>query len=116
MQPSPTELADMARHANQVVRLLEDLRRMSLPESERGVKVDSSNNVGAVNSSDDHRPPKRPWEDMAQDRPNGADENSATTHEVRCLDPVCLLPRRTCLELCQQLIDHTHVTAVPCWW
>ncbi|KAJ7592908.1 hypothetical protein C8J56DRAFT_1002894 [Mycena floridula] len=52
----------MAQRANQVVRLLEELRRMHLPEEEL-VKADSNH----VDVADDHRPPKRPWEDMSQD-------------------------------------------------
>lgn len=79
MQPSPTELADMAQRANEVVRLLEELRLMYLPPTERGVKIDTGN-VDNVTSADDHRPPKRPWEDMTKDGPSGSTE--ATFHEV----------------------------------
>ncbi|KAF8896119.1 hypothetical protein BD779DRAFT_562732 [Infundibulicybe gibba] len=58
-RPSPEELADMAQRANQVIRLLEEYRRLNLPENERS-KIDRM-------ASDDHRPPKRPWEDMSQE-------------------------------------------------
>jgi len=58
----------MANKANEVVKLLEELRRMSMPEPER-IKVDTPAVAAAVvtSSPDDHRPPKRPWEDMSQD-------------------------------------------------
>jgi len=60
VQPLQAELSAMSQRAGQVVRLLEGLRRMSLPESER-LKLEAS---GEHNSPDDHRPPKRPWEDQ----------------------------------------------------
>ncbi|KAF9040994.1 hypothetical protein BDZ89DRAFT_331012 [Hymenopellis radicata] len=60
VQPSPTELADMMNRANRVVRLLEDLRRQVYPEGERARSSASS-------VRDDHRPPKRPWEDMSKE-------------------------------------------------
>jgi hypothetical protein len=59
-QPSPAELAEMNTRAVTVVRLLEEFRRMSIPEDERD-KMDSSS------SMEDHRPPKRPWEDISHD-------------------------------------------------
>ncbi|KAK7463377.1 hypothetical protein VKT23_006732 [Stygiomarasmius scandens] len=67
-QPSVTEIADMANKANEVVKLLEELRRLSMAEPER-IKVDTPAVAAAVvaSSPDDHRPPKRPWEDMSQD-------------------------------------------------
>ncbi|KAJ8692585.1 hypothetical protein PTI98_009883 [Pleurotus ostreatus] len=60
-QPSPEECNDMTRRAKEVVRLLEVLRRMGMPEADR-IKMDSA----SVNSAatEDHRPPKRPWEDI----------------------------------------------------
>ncbi|KAF8643234.1 hypothetical protein AX16_009123 [Volvariella volvacea WC 439] len=54
-QPSSNELVEMTRTAHHVVRLVDDYRRAHIPESERN-KMDTS---------EDHRPPKRPWEDMA---------------------------------------------------
>ncbi|KAF4571267.1 hypothetical protein EYR40_007731 [Pleurotus pulmonarius] len=65
-QPSPEECNDMTRRAKEVVRLLEVLRRMGMPEVDR-IKMDSA----SVNSAatEDHRPPKRPWEDIAQGAP-----------------------------------------------
>ncbi|KAF5340873.1 hypothetical protein D9758_012151 [Tetrapyrgos nigripes] len=70
-QPSSTEIAEMANKANEVVRLLEELRRMNMPEAERVKQPEvSAVPVAAATtppSPDDHRPPKRPWEDMSQD-------------------------------------------------
>lgn len=87
-QPSPAELADMSQRAHQVVRLLEEYRRLNLPENERA-KMDST--TGAT-STDDHRPPKRPWEDMSQDGGGAGNNEAASFSEVRsCL---YLLDRR----------------------
>ena len=47
----------------EVVRLLEEYRRANFPEVER-VKIDTT---VAMTPPDDHRPPKRPWEDLSQD-------------------------------------------------
>lgn len=52
----------MSQKALQVVRLLEDFRREHLPESERNKIADS-----IQGSPEDHRAPKRPWEDMVQE-------------------------------------------------
>ncbi|KAF9565349.1 hypothetical protein CPC08DRAFT_186762 [Agrocybe pediades] len=81
-RPSEAELADMAQRAQQVVRLIEDLRRLSAPD----VVVDHhqpqqhhQNQRSAVSIvhepmqqdsppvMEDPRPPKRPWEDISQD-------------------------------------------------
>lgn len=62
-QPPQDELAEMSQRAITVVRLLEEYRRMNLPEAERAKLL---NDPGRV-SPDDSRPPKRPWEDMSQD-------------------------------------------------
>ena len=53
----------MSQRAVQVVRLLEEYRRANFPEVER-VKMDTAI---AMTPPDDHRPPKRPWEDLSQD-------------------------------------------------
>lgn len=66
IQPSSAELQDMSQKALQVVRLLEDFKRAHIPESERNKLGDPM-----YGSSDDHRAPKRPWEDMAQGGNNG---------------------------------------------
>lgn len=49
----------MTRVAQTVVRLLEDLRSLDRPSDQ---PVKEQNGV-----SDEQRPPKRPWEDMARD-------------------------------------------------
>lgn len=53
----------MSQRAMEVVRLLEEYRRANFPEVER-VKIDTT---VAMTPPDDHRPPKRPWEDLSQD-------------------------------------------------
>ncbi|KAG5647330.1 hypothetical protein DXG03_000398 [Asterophora parasitica] len=75
--PSPEELQEMSHRAVEVVRLLEEYRRFNLPESER-VKMD---NAAAITPPDDHRPPKRPWEDMSQDENVTAAESSSFTEQ-----------------------------------
>ncbi|KAF9068974.1 hypothetical protein BDP27DRAFT_1402890 [Rhodocollybia butyracea] len=72
VQPSQAEVADMARRANEVVRLLEVLRRME-PEGDRH-KIESTTSSALTSTPDDHRPPKRPWEDMAQDGQASGDD------------------------------------------
>ncbi|KAF9267991.1 hypothetical protein L218DRAFT_656378 [Marasmius fiardii PR-910] len=59
--PTPHEIVEMASRANEVVRLLEELRRSNATEGQRIVKNDN------MVSAEDHRPPKRPWEDMAEE-------------------------------------------------
>lgn len=66
VQPSTAELQDMSQKALQVVRLLEDFKRAHLPDSER-------NKLG--DPSEDHRAPKRPWEDMAQEGAANGDQS-----------------------------------------
>ncbi|RDB26357.1 hypothetical protein Hypma_006747 [Hypsizygus marmoreus] len=61
--PSQEELSEMSHRAGEVVRLLEEYRRLNLPEAEQ-LKL---NSTVAITPPDDHRPPKRPWEDMAQE-------------------------------------------------
>jgi hypothetical protein len=60
VQPTAVELEEMNSRAVAVVRLLEEFRRMSIPEDERD-KAEVSP------SMEDSRPPKRPWEDISQD-------------------------------------------------
>ncbi|TFK74151.1 hypothetical protein BDN72DRAFT_886516 [Pluteus cervinus] len=68
VQPSPQEMAEMTQRANHVVRLLEEFRRLYAPESDVVTKIDAPTPM----ITDDHRPPKRPWEDMSHDGPNEA--------------------------------------------
>ncbi|KAG5338125.1 GATA zinc finger domain-containing protein 10 [Termitomyces sp. T112] len=63
VSPPPDEIQQMSHLAAEVVRLLEEYRRLNLPEPDH-VKMDSAM---AMTPPDDHRPPKRPWEDMSQD-------------------------------------------------
>ncbi|THH13304.1 hypothetical protein EW146_g6895 [Bondarzewia mesenterica] len=70
IQPSAAELAEMHHRAALVVRLVEDLRRQCLVESETSNEI--SNSAAALVAPthpppEDHRPPKRPWEDMSSD-------------------------------------------------
>ncbi|KAL1738980.1 hypothetical protein HDZ31DRAFT_86041 [Schizophyllum fasciatum] len=70
MKPGPEELSQMNRRAEEVVRLLGDLRSMSLTETERA-KLESAPSFRAP---EEHRVPKRPWEDMDRDSDAGQDE------------------------------------------
>jgi hypothetical protein len=65
----------MSQKALQVVRLLEDFKRAHLPESERN-KLDDP----VHGASDDHRAPKRPWEDMGQDGAPNGDQAGDVSH------------------------------------
>lgn len=66
----------MARRANDVARLLEALRRMDEPEIKHSVTDEMST------TPDDNRPPKRPWEDMAQDGQAPSDDRVGMFPEV----------------------------------
>ncbi|KAE9405216.1 hypothetical protein BT96DRAFT_361647 [Gymnopus androsaceus JB14] len=76
VQPSQTEVNEMARRANDVARLLEALRRMDEPEIKHSVTDEMST------TPDDNRPPKRPWEDMAQDGQAPSDDRVGMFPEV----------------------------------
>ncbi|CAA7267053.1 unnamed protein product [Cyclocybe aegerita] len=85
VQPSAPELEEMSQRAVAVVRLLEELRRMQLPEGDRGAPVGAGAVPGGGDtmqqSPDDHRPPKRPWEDISQDE-GGAGTQAGGVTEV----------------------------------
>jgi hypothetical protein len=66
----------MSQRAKEVVHLLEEYKRLAHPDFERGLME----SVGTSRSSEDHRPPKRPWEDMAQE---GDEVNDAAFVDVR---------------------------------
>ncbi|KAG6862460.1 hypothetical protein C0995_000006 [Termitomyces sp. Mi166 len=83
VSPLPEEMQEMSHRAAEVVRLLEEYRRLNLPESER-VKMDSSM---AMTPPDDHRPPKRPWEDISQDE-NSTLVESTTFAEQQYPTPI----------------------------
>jgi hypothetical protein len=65
VQPRRDELAEMAKRAANVVKLLGDLKRIVLPES-ASPSPDKADLASSV-SGDDHRPPKRPWEEISTD-------------------------------------------------
>ena len=103
IQPSPEELEEMSQRALKVVRLLEDLRRRNDSEgvqpttppisaagvgntatgatTDAGAAMDQDSPDGGGESS---RPPKRPWEDTAQD------EGTQGVGEVNGLQDVSL--------------------------
>lgn len=66
-QPDPDELRNMSYSAALVVRLLDDLRRMSIPPEQR-------QNLPSNPVPEEPRVPKRPWEDVARedDPPTGS--------------------------------------------
>jgi hypothetical protein len=78
-EPHPNELAEMSQRARQVVKLLEDFKRLNggiplhLPPNvlPGGLQQQPSQQPTTIHqapiSPDDVRPPKRPWEDMSQD-------------------------------------------------
>ena len=65
--PSIAELNEMAQRANEVVRRLEEYRRLYAPENDR--RCDGSTSL------DDHRGPKRPWEDAPEAQQSGSPES-----------------------------------------
>ncbi|KAL0579288.1 hypothetical protein V5O48_002686 [Marasmius crinis-equi] len=73
--PAPHEIIEMANRANEVVRLLQELQQPGEPEGQRVIKSDP------MASPDDHRPPKRPWEDMAEEGQVPADEANVNYQE-----------------------------------
>ena len=66
----------MSKRAEAVVRMMDELRRLCIPEDQlpKDLPVPAA-------SVDEHRPPKRPWEDTADD--NGSPRNTANRGEVR---------------------------------
>ena len=56
----------MGQRANVVIRLCEELKRLSLSEGELAKGP-------VVPPQEEHRPPKRPWEDTSVDGANGTD-------------------------------------------
>lgn len=71
----------MAQRAADVVRLLGDLKKLVVLTSQNGEKMDVVTN-GVT--GDDHRPPKRPWEEISKE-PDVRDSNSSFVHSD-CLD------------------------------
>ena len=58
----------MGQRANIVMRLCEELKRLSLSEGEL-----AKGPAPAVPPPEEHRPPKRPWEDISADGAAGTD-------------------------------------------
>lgn len=67
-KPSQAEIAEMGHRANIVMRLCEELKRLSLSEGEL-----AKGPATAVSPPEEHRPPKRPWEDISADGAAGTD-------------------------------------------
>ncbi|KAI0067301.1 hypothetical protein BV25DRAFT_1819632 [Artomyces pyxidatus] len=86
-QPSTAELTEMGQHASQVVRLLEDLRRLSLSEHEL-----AKDSVAPV--PEDHRPPKRPWEDMTSETTPEASTSLAEAQSTAEADMALIRTKR----------------------
>ncbi|KAI0091129.1 hypothetical protein BDY19DRAFT_933976 [Irpex rosettiformis] len=68
-QPPPDDLRKMTHFASTVVRLLEELKRLTSPDA----------HVPQSSYSDDARAPKRPWEDMSREEemPGPSSESTA---------------------------------------
>ena len=123
IQPSPEELEEMSQRALKVVRLLEDLRRKNDSEgvqpttppisvagagntatgatTDAGAAMDQDSPDGVGESS---RPPKRPWEDTAQD------EGTEGVGEVNGLQDVSLFSFTSVFSL----FSTTSFTAISC--
>ncbi|KAI9509816.1 hypothetical protein F5148DRAFT_977724 [Russula earlei] len=76
-KPSQAEIAEMGQRANMVIRLCEELKRLSLSEGElaKGPAI-------VPPPQEEHRPPKRPWEDASADGATGADAEAQATAEA----------------------------------
>lgn len=67
VQPRKDELVEMAQRAANIVRLLEDLRRVVLPDHVPSSADKNGLGNGHVVNGDDYRPPKRPWEEISKE-------------------------------------------------
>jgi len=76
-KPSQAEIAEMGQRANVVIRLCEELKRLSLSEGEL-----AKGPVIVAPPQEEHRPPKRPWEDPSADGATGADTEAQATAEA----------------------------------
>jgi len=74
----------MGQRANVVIRLCEELKRLSLSEGElaKGPAI-------AVPPQEEHRPPKRPWEDASADGATGTDAEVRLIVPEGYLGPCC---------------------------
>ena len=82
MRPSDNEIAEMAERAAMVVKLLEEVRRLSMPESSG-----SADDPNVSTSQPEGRVPKRPWEDMSNDDGN----TNAPYAQVTVISPIAPL-------------------------
>jgi len=69
----------MGQRANVVIRLCEELKRLSLSEGElaKGPAI-------VTPPQEEHRPPKRPWEDASADGATGADAEVSEPSRPLC--------------------------------
>ena len=74
-QPSPSELQEMSQKAQETVHLLEDFEKTHLSENECTNIADPLHGL-----SEDHRAPKRPWEDMGQEDFPNSDQAGDVCH------------------------------------
>ncbi|KAI0308454.1 hypothetical protein OF83DRAFT_1160707 [Amylostereum chailletii] len=114
VHPSPEEVTEMSERAGHVVRLIEELRRLAhpaivippIPAAALSASAASSPSVVSTSgggAQEDHRGPKRPWEDMASS--SGEAQEARASAEVSysvsfsCLSLLlaCKAPRSTCL-------------------
>ncbi|KAJ8072895.1 hypothetical protein AAF712_005069 [Marasmius tenuissimus] len=100
--PAPHEIIDMAARANQVVQLLEELRRPNESEGQRAMKNDP------MGSPEDHRPPKRPWEDMAEEGQDSPDESNVKYQQEPYPNPPA--PQQSTAEQDMELIRTKRAT------
>jgi hypothetical protein len=74
-RPSESEIAEMAERAAVVVKLLEEVRRLAMPEG-------ADDDPNAHTLQPEGRAPKRPWEDMSND--DGSANASFTQVTINC--------------------------------
>ncbi|KAJ7455312.1 hypothetical protein B0H11DRAFT_1926181 [Mycena galericulata] len=100
----------MARRANEVVRLLEELRRLNVPEDApllaNGRAMESapaSAEMDVDGADQDARPPKRPWEDMEGEEVDELEEPDQAPYPTPT-DTKGSPPQRTTAEADMELI------------
>jgi hypothetical protein len=72
-KPTQAEITEMGKHANEVMRLCEELKRLSLSEGEL-----AKGSAPVAPPPEEHRAPKRPWEDLSTDGATGTDAEVGT--------------------------------------
>ncbi|KAH9998849.1 hypothetical protein BJV74DRAFT_189292 [Russula compacta] len=76
-KPSQAEIAEMGQRANVVIRLCEELKRLSLSEGEL-----AKGSAIVTPPQEEHRPPKRPWEDTSADGATGVDAEATAEADM----------------------------------